>query len=156
MTDVTYYHIVNVATIAADMGPALYQSIYTPFPYHDQSYLNNCHIVATELKDPIWHSLEWQIGSFSSEATISYVKLLSLHTKCILVNNIRLRLPDFMIWCWWETYYIFYYRHLDIKGSFPLYKVIHTTICNQDDDIFYCCADIGCADICIMSDHVTE
>ena len=28
------------------------------------------HIVASELKDPIWHSLEWQIGSFSSEATI--------------------------------------------------------------------------------------
>ena len=28
------------------------------------------YIVASELKDPIWHSLEWQIGSFSSEATI--------------------------------------------------------------------------------------
>ena len=27
-------------------------------------------IVASELKDPIWHSSEWQIGSFSSEATI--------------------------------------------------------------------------------------
>ena len=27
------------------------------------------YIVASELKDPIWHSLEWQIGSFSSEAT---------------------------------------------------------------------------------------
>ena len=25
--------------------------------------------VASELKDPIWHSSEWQIGSFSSEAT---------------------------------------------------------------------------------------
>ena len=30
------------------------------------------HLVASELKDPIWHSLEWQIGSFSSEATICY------------------------------------------------------------------------------------
>ena len=29
-----------------------------------------CYIVASELKDPIWHSSEWQIGSFSSEATI--------------------------------------------------------------------------------------
>ena len=28
------------------------------------------YTVASELKDPIWHSLEWQIGSFSSEATI--------------------------------------------------------------------------------------
>ena len=28
------------------------------------------YIVASELNDPIWHSLEWQIGSFSSEATI--------------------------------------------------------------------------------------
>ena len=27
------------------------------------------HFVASELKDPIWHSSEWQIGSFSSEAT---------------------------------------------------------------------------------------
>ena len=26
-------------------------------------------IVASELNDPIWHSSEWQIGSFSSEAT---------------------------------------------------------------------------------------
>ena len=35
------------------------------FPDIDGHYL-----VASELKDPIWHSLEWQIGSFSSEATI--------------------------------------------------------------------------------------
>ena len=28
------------------------------------------HIVASELRDPIWHSSEWQIGSFSSEVTI--------------------------------------------------------------------------------------
>ena len=28
------------------------------------------HLAASELKDPIWHSSEWQIGSFSSEATI--------------------------------------------------------------------------------------
>ena len=34
----------------------------TPFSCH--------HLVASELKDPIWHSSEWQIGSFSSEATI--------------------------------------------------------------------------------------
>ena len=26
------------------------------------------HFVATELNDPMQHSLEWQIGSFSSEA----------------------------------------------------------------------------------------
>ena len=37
--------------------------------WHDR--INQQHFVATELKDPIWHSLEWQIGSFSSEATIS-------------------------------------------------------------------------------------
>ena len=30
---------------------------------------HNAYIVASELKDPIWHSLECQIGSFSSEAT---------------------------------------------------------------------------------------
>ena len=31
---------------------------------------NDTHIVASELKDPICHSDECQIGSFSSEATI--------------------------------------------------------------------------------------
>ena len=33
-------------------------------------YYMHIYIAASELKDPIWHSLEWQIGSFSSEATI--------------------------------------------------------------------------------------
>ena len=33
------------------------------------------YLVASELKDPIWHSSEWQIGSFSSEATICYLKI---------------------------------------------------------------------------------
>ena len=37
-----------------------------PVPHN----VTNIDIVASELKDPIWHSLEWQIGSFSSEATI--------------------------------------------------------------------------------------
>ena len=32
-------------------------------------------IVALELKDPIWHSLEWQIGSFSSEATKCWLQI---------------------------------------------------------------------------------
>ena len=32
-------------------------------------YPSKEEIVATELKDPICHSLEWQIGSFSSVAT---------------------------------------------------------------------------------------
>ena len=27
-------------------------------------------VIAWELKDPIWHSLEWQIGSISSQATM--------------------------------------------------------------------------------------
>ena len=30
----------------------------------------------SELKDPIWHSSEWQIGSFSSEATIWCLKMV--------------------------------------------------------------------------------
>ena len=35
-------------------------------------YMKNyiSYFVASELKDPIWHSSEWQIGSFCSEATI--------------------------------------------------------------------------------------
>ena len=39
-------------------------------------FLYTIYIVASELKDPIWHSLEWQIGSFSSEATIYMLKLI--------------------------------------------------------------------------------
>ena len=35
---------------------------------HEYHILYN--IVSWVLKDPIWHSSEWQIGSFSSEATI--------------------------------------------------------------------------------------
>ena len=66
-----------------------------------------------ELKDPIWHSLEWQIGSFSSEATIYILKgpcwikkfnfvnfektnCTKLHSLLIL-NIIRLCLFDFQL-----------------------------------------------------------
>ena len=53
------------------------------------------HFVASELKDPIWHSLEWQIGSFSSEATICWltqvvgfinVIILSLNSPKIFIH----------------------------------------------------------------------
>ena len=39
------------------------------------SSASDAYIVGSELKDPIWHSSEWQIGSFSSEVTI-YASLL--------------------------------------------------------------------------------
>ena len=46
------------------------------------------HFVASELKDPIWHSLEWQIGSFSSEATLcSYRYRQCACTKLYLVTD---------------------------------------------------------------------
>ena len=41
-------------------------------------FLTTKHIVASELKDPICHSNECQIGSFSSEATIYNYDLGSL------------------------------------------------------------------------------
>ena len=50
--------------------------IFSIFPSESPTQLyswwwaQRVHFVASELKDPIWHSLEWQIGSFSSEATI--------------------------------------------------------------------------------------
>ena len=55
------------------------------------------NFVASELKDPIWHSLEWQIWSFSSEATICLTKLcgkelcitLDLGLKFILTIHVR-------------------------------------------------------------------
>ena len=49
------------------------------------------HIVASELKDPIWHSSEWQIGSFSSEATICWLGIYAWYINVIvlliIVNN---------------------------------------------------------------------
>ena len=46
-------------------------------------YFDGSQFVASELKDPIWHSLEWQIGSFSSEATI--LKLAIMETFSIQI-----------------------------------------------------------------------
>ena len=45
------------------------------------------HIVASELKDPIWHSSEWHIGSFSSEATIYSLGAKFQKTAILLVNT---------------------------------------------------------------------
>ena len=42
-------------------------------------------IVASELKDPIWHSLEWQIGSFGSEATLCWLYTLCTYAS-VMVN----------------------------------------------------------------------
>ena len=49
------------------------------------------HTVSSELKDPIWHSLEWQIGSFSSEATVRmstiFIYFRSDHSSFIATLN---------------------------------------------------------------------
>ena len=51
------------------------------FPKQRQTlYFPSKQFVASELKDPIWHSLEWQIGSFRFEAT-SYC-MLSAFALC--------------------------------------------------------------------------
>ena len=47
------------------------------------------YIVASELKDPIWHSSEWQIGSFSSEATTC--------SKISMISGARTRTHTCMI-----------------------------------------------------------
>ena len=49
---------------------------------------NKYHIIASELKDPIWHSLEWQIGSFSSEAMIINYSILSDYEHLRKTKNI--------------------------------------------------------------------
>ena len=48
------------------------------------------YIVASELKDPIWHSLEWQIGSFSSEATI-YRRQILTYTDGSRAERVKLQ-----------------------------------------------------------------
>ena len=47
------------------------------------------YFVASELKDPIWHSLEWQIGSFSSEATIYWRRKVYVYVCVIKMNNVK-------------------------------------------------------------------
>ena len=79
------WHLHNVVPASSTAGPKLYKcytnvlcllgqiwtTISALYQYHSKlaRYCQG-YIVASELKDPIWHSSEWQIGSFSSEATI--------------------------------------------------------------------------------------
>ena len=51
-------------------SPWFIQTYFSVIRVSWRSPSNTLYIVASELKDPIWHSSEWQIGSFSSEATI--------------------------------------------------------------------------------------
>ena len=54
-----------------------------------------CKIVASELKDPICHSDECQIGSFSSEATRCIVRVKELVSafRCTTIKHILLYHP---------------------------------------------------------------
>ena len=47
----------------------------------------NLLIVTSDLKDPIWHSLELQIGFFSSEATLWYtlMKIIQIYAHIIII-----------------------------------------------------------------------
>ena len=65
-------------------------SVLNQIPWMCIVTLSISHIVASELKDPIWHSSEWQIGSFSSEATI-YSFMLAL---CHFCPHTGLKGPD--------------------------------------------------------------
>ena len=63
--------------------------------------LTHCHIVASELNDPICHSDECQIGSFSSEATICNPHLDSTYypPSTSETTDVRLTLSH----CWANT-----------------------------------------------------
>ena len=56
------------------------------------------YIVASELKDPIWHSLEWQIGSFSSEATTFQFRTASPENTHLGIFKFDLFDYFFMAW----------------------------------------------------------
>ena len=73
-TALKYHRNQKVTPQNANHVKSRFQPFYLSYQQH-KSALNllDCHIVASELKDPIWHSLEWQIGSFSFEATICFV-----------------------------------------------------------------------------------
>ena len=76
---------------------------------------NKYHIIASELKDPIWHSLEWQIGSFSSEATIINYSILSDydHLKKTKKHLWLLRVMSF--------YVIWYFCNQNHKTAIQVY-----------------------------------
>ena len=70
-------------------------------------------IVASELKDPIWHSSEWQIGSFSSEATkcnpyqtrgISPTPKWRLLLPIVSAGQLNITSTSFVLCIlWWKT-----------------------------------------------------
>ena len=69
--------------------------------------INNTQFVASELKDPIWHSLEWQIGSFSSEATI----YLSSHLQIYKESRVKNRTYKVIFWLIrYNDWFIFLFR----------------------------------------------
>ena len=75
------------------------------------------HIVASELNDPICHSDECQIGSFSSEATI--LCLLGLHAGILADVNIDKLICIHLLDCWHQMQHTtITYVSMGLKVSF--------------------------------------
>ena len=73
-----YIHVQNAFQIT--FVPLMVINLHLPVMYIFQLMavrLRRIHVVASELKDPICHSNECQIGSFSSEATMYAFILLT-------------------------------------------------------------------------------
>ena len=91
------------------------------------------HIVASELKDPICHSDECQIGSFSSEATIWYVRYLGIYSWLInegICQSVKWQIQSFNpTYQYQDTLNPMYSRGLNCWTAdfsvYPLEKVIH-------------------------------
>ena len=81
------------------------------------------YIVASELNDPIWHSSEWQIGSFSSEATICWTSIFlvsAIHSTWKICNSrICLR-------CYLKLYVTSVYNAKFLLGPsvLPIWKIV--------------------------------
>ena len=97
------------------------------------------HIVASELKDSIWHSLEWQIGSFSSEATIWSCHLIAVPKVAL---NTRLFRPS----CICSSGGLALYSRLCLRCSATcsLVTCLMWSSC-LSNDVFFCatCPDMG-------------
>ena len=67
--------------ISMPYGPHHTNKFAVPYVclYHVYVLVVHTHFVASELKDPIWHSSEWQIGSFSSEPTTCSNELFNIY-----------------------------------------------------------------------------
>ena len=107
LTDGGIFYSFEAGKLSIVHHSALYYVYCTTPRKHSLEKNNNLNIVASELKDPICHSNECQIGSFSSEATI-YLMVNSINR---VVNSIYRNIALTRRYIKFRTLYIEFLAH---------------------------------------------